>query len=93
MKLTALERKIFSDLMKKLDNYLSNAGCNDYRLENSEEARTLLREMIRSQYGESDQKEALEQLESSQNDDYLYAMDFILLPHLLGKVNQILDQE
>jgi hypothetical protein len=93
MKLTPLERQVFSGFMEQLDDKFTCAGSNDYELKNSEEARILLKEMIKTQYSAEDQEEALERLESNSQNDCLYTSDFVLFNHLLGKINQILDQK
>ena len=95
IRLTALERQLWSEIIVHLSEQLSSSGCNDFVLENTPESQALLRSII--QYNYKEEQERTLELEQLQRDidegkSKIYTYDFLLLSYLQNKVNEILDE-
>lgn len=93
MKLTDYERELWNDFLDQLQTHIDNAGCNNFKLANTVEGRRIAEDMIKTQYGQKDQKQLLEDLEDQiEYGGEIGVLDTSVFVYLRDKVDQILDE-
>jgi hypothetical protein len=83
LKLNETEKRIFSDFLDQLSDYMSNAGCNDYDLPNSEEGKMLWLEN-ENRVKKDNYEPLLDKIPENQKD--FCTFDWILLSTLRKKI-------
>lgn len=84
MALTKAELKLISELLELAAGNFSNHGCNDYEIDNTEENKQLLIEMINWNGDECEIEEEIPKIESCKRKT-LYAADFCLMSYLAAR--------
>jgi len=88
-KFTKLERDSLWSFLKDLSDHQSNAGCNDFKVPNTEEGRALIRAVYTNYYTpEAAEEEIANTLDT--NRDHFYTMDSWVLDHLWNKLTILL---
>ncbi len=94
---TKLEKQLLNDFFERLEDYMGNAGCNDFDVPNTTEGQELMRNVLNhALQHEEEEKEA--QLESLENDieqgrKNLLTYDFFVLSYLKSKINNMVNGE
>lgn len=86
-RLSAVEKKIFSQLLDKLDDHLSKAGCNDFDLPNTPENRRFFNAIERYCHKEEGNVDADLRKYTVKDGDTIVNMDFAVLSYLRNKLD------
>lgn len=94
--LNKLERELLGGFFDRLEDYMGNAGCNDFDVPNTTEGQELMRNVINHAFRDEEEERKI-QLESLEEEiekgrKKLVTFDFFVLLYLRSKIDKMLEE-
>jgi hypothetical protein len=87
---SSTEKESLLGFLDQLRDCMSNAGCNDFEVENTPENVAMLERAIRHSHSDKDADETVERLHwrAAKGGQKLHTTDFVLLGYLRSKLEE-----
>ena len=85
--MTPIEKQHLAGFFDKLNNYLGNAGCNDYWIKVTPESRPMILAIAEMWDDEESRKHHLEEANNAKDGEYIGTYDWMVLHYLGAKLD------